>query len=680
MLIWSPADKALIFIVCIAIAIVSSYKLLAVPDLKPGDLATFDAIAPRDAQVIDSAQLQQKRSDLIPLTSVQIIDEEATKELNKQIEAKIIQLELLVENNDFNQIGPFNLTSEERLWIKSQTAESRKQWGKEIIRVSKGILRQGLIKNLAKDQLKASAYFQLSSINFEPPARTLGSKLIANTFSGKDNLRYDPSRSQQLLEELITKQGIPTIEVKKGNRITNKGNFISQKSYDVLDYFGMINRSPKPLAWFWNFGEALSCCIVLLMLMRNEKPFLKSKHALLALGLLLFAQIGKNWFGASISPLQILVPPTLLLSQGIGTRSALAWMSIVSLLWPVPLSSIGEGRLIIAAMTASLVAFQGGQMRNRAQLLQIAVVLPFGALLFEWLLLKTQLIPSNNVWGRLTPNAEALITESILLGAMLMITILILPIIENTFGLLTRTRLMELADHERPLLRRLSREAPGTFEHTLMICSLAEAGARSIGADVDLIKTGGLYHDIGKLHAPEWFIENQGDGINPHDKLNDPYSSSDILQAHVDEGLKLAKKHRLPSPIADFIPEHQGTLKMGFFFHKAKEKDPHAIEADFRYKGPIPRSQETAILMLADGCEASLRALDLEADEIQASSTIRKIIESRQNDGQLVESSLSRAEIELIIRAFVTVWKRMRHRRIKYPSFSGKSFFASSNS
>ena len=154
-------------------------------------------------------------------------------------------------------------------------------------------------------------------------------------------------------------------------------------------------------------------------------------------------------------------------------------------------------------------------------------------------------------------------------------------------------------------------------------------------------------------------------------------TSADILQAHVDEGLKLAKKHRLPSPIADFIPEHQGTLKMGFFFHKAKEKNPNIKENRFRYKGPIPRSQETAILMLADGCEASLRALDLEADEIQATNTIRKIFESRQNDGQLIESSLSRAEIELISRAFVNVWKRMRHRRIKYPSFSNKTFFNS---
>ncbi len=673
---WSIGAKAILLIFSLLIAIVSSYKLLAVPELKPGDLATFDAIAPRDAKVVDSAELQQKRSDLIPRTSVQVLDQVATEQLKKELKKQINELELLATRNKSDRIGPVNLTTQERTWNSSQTSEERKEWVKGIMDVSDKMLSQGLIKNLAKDQLKDSAYLHLLSLKGNKSAKTLGSKLIANTFYGKSNLRHDPGKSQQLLEELITKQGIPKIEVKQGDLITRKGEVITDKRYDVLDYFGLIKRSPRPLAWFWSFGEALASCFILLMIMRKDKPSLKSKHAVLAFVLFLIAQIAKDWFGAAISPLQILVPPTFLLSQGIGTSTALAWMSIVSLLWPVPVSGIGEGRLIIAALTAALVAFQGGHMRNRAQLLQIAVLLPFSALFLEWILLKTEIFPSNSAWGRLAPNSEALITEALVLGTMLMIAILVLPIIENAFGLLTKARLMELADYERPLLRRLSREAPGTFEHTLMICSLAEEGARSIGADIDLIRTGGLYHDIGKLHAPNWFIENQDDGINPHDELNDPFSSANILQAHVDEGLKLAKRHRLPSPIADFIPEHQGTLKMGYFLHKAREKNPNLPEELFRYKGPIPKSKETAILMLADGCEASLRALDIETNESEATETIRKIFESRKNDGQLVESNLSIAEIEIISRAFVNVWKRMRHRRIKYPSFSRKSLFS----
>ena len=672
---WSIANKTTLLIICLLIAIISSYKLLAVPDLKPGDLSTFDAIAPKDAQVIDSAALQQKRSDLIPRTSVQIIDQSQSLKLKQELIEQLKELELVAESNDSDRIGPINLSIQERNWITIQSKAKRNVWNKEIISLAERMLSQGIIKTLANDQLIESASLHLSRSEIENPAITIGSKLIANTFYGKSNLRHDPGRSQQLLEELITKQGIPNIDVKKGDLIIQKGEPITQKRYDVLDYFGLISRSPKPMEWFFSFSEAIVSCSILILIMRREKPSLKSRHALLALVLLLFAQIAKSWFGAAISPLQILVPPTLLLSQGIGTLSALAWMSVGSLLWPVSVSGIGEGRLIIAAITASIVAFQGGRMRNRAQLLQIAVLLPFSALLLEWVLLETELTPSNSAWGRLAPNSEILITEALVLGAMLMITILILPILENTFGLLTRARLLELADQERPLLRRLSREAPGTFEHTLMICSLAEEGARSIGADVDLIRTGGLYHDIGKLHAPEWFIENQENGINPHDELNNPFSSAEILQAHVDEGLKLAKRHRLPTPIADFIPEHQGTLKMGFFLHKAREKNPNVPEKSFRYKGAIPQSKETAILMLADGCEASLRSLDLSTDEVKANLAIRRIVESRQLDGQLLDSCLSRAEIELIINAFISVWKRMRHRRIKYPMFSKKSFF-----
>ena len=194
---------------------------------------------------------------------------------------------------------------------------------------------------------------------------------------------------------------------------------------------------------------------------------------------------------------------------------------------------------------------------------------------------------------------------------------------ENQFGLVTRSRLLELSDLQRPLLRKLASEAPGTFEHTLMISSLAEEGVRAIGGDIDLARTGSLYHDIGKLHAPQWFIENQS-GTNPHEHLNDPWRSAEILQAHVDEGLKLAQRYKLPKPVAHFIPEHQGTLRMGFFLHKAREQNPNASDKPFRYRGPRPHSKETAVLMLADGCEAALRSMPPETNETEAHSAVRR--------------------------------------------------------
>ncbi len=665
---WSAPYKAGLLVICFVVAIISSWHLLVEPDLRPGILAPFEAIAPKDALVEDSQALQQKRSDLVPRTFVQIIDQESSNQLRELLTRQLEELELVAISEDADRIGPVNLNKQERNWLTKRSKSSRKKWERDVKQASERMLSQGLIKTLAFDQLKDAASLHLSLLGeSESPARSLGSKLITNTFHGKSNLRMDPARSQRLLEELITKQGIPKIQVKRGDLITRKGEPISTQAYEVLDHFGMVSRSPRPITWLCGFGEALASCGVLLLIMRREKPCLQARHGLLALTLLLISQISKVWFGAAVSPLAVIVPPTLLISQGIGTTSALAWMAIASLQWPVSVNGIGEGRLIVACAAATLVAFQGGHIRSRAQLLQMVILLPFGALISEWILLRSQIAPALSAWGKLAPNSEELIHEALFLGAMLMLTILVIPILESTFGLITRARLMELADQERPLLRRLSREAPGTFEHTMMICGLAEEGARSIGADVDLIRTGALYHDIGKLHAPNWFIENQKDGENPHDKINNPYTSADVLQAHVDEGLKLARKHRLPRPISDFIPEHQGTLKMGYFLHLARKNDPSVPESRFRYHGPIPRSRETAILMLADGCEAALRALAQSSTDEEACSTVRTIIESRQLDGQLNESSLTRAEIELVVRSFVSVWRRMRHRRIAYP-------------
>ena len=258
----------------------------------------------------------------------------------------------------------------------------------------------------------------------------------------------------------------------------------------------------------------------------------------------------------------------------------------------------------------------------------------------------------------------------------LLLALLISPTVERLFGMITRSRLLELCDLQRPLLRKLSSEAPGTFEHTLMICGLAEEGVRAIGGDVDLVRTGALYHDVGKLHAPQWFIENQQGGDNPHDHLDDPWRSAEILQAHVDEGIKMARRYGLPQPVADFIPEHQGTLRMGYFWHRAKEQNPNASDRPFRYRGPKPQSKESAVMMLADGCEAALRAMPPETDETQACDGVRRIIHSRHHDGQLDDSGLGTGEIELVVRAFVKVWRRMRHRRIPYPIPARKAFSA----
>jgi putative nucleotidyltransferase with HDIG domain len=672
---WTRLQTAVVLLVCLAVAMASSLPWLIKPDLQPGAIAPFDAIAPKDVLVQDSTALEQQRSSLVAQSVVQVIDPAQTKLLRQRLEQQLIQLQQVAMSGSAARVGPVNMSRAEQQWLSQRTAQEQLDWDSAVRQAATRMLSQGLVSNLAVTQLRQAAKVQLGQAEItNPAARSLATKVLASTLRGSSNLRTDPNLSKQLIEEQLTKQVIPTIEVRKGDLITRKGEPISNQAYDVLDYFGRVRREPQPGIWFQHFTEALAACGVMVLVMRRERPYLEVRHALLAVGILFLVQLAKLWFQGSVSPLAVLVPPTLVLAEGLGTGCGLVWMSVAALLWPEPVNGLSDGRLLIAAVVAAAAALIAGRQRSRGQLLQLTVFLPVGALMGQWLLLQLQPLTGWKAWGSLNPTLDELATESLLLGLLLMLTLLAIPVLESSFGLLTRARLLELADQERPLLRRLSCEAPGTFEHTLMICSLAEEGARAIGADVDLIRTGSLYHDVGKLHAPGWFIENQKDEPNPHDSLNDPFASAAVLQAHVDEGLKLARRHRLPRPIADFIPEHQGTLKMGYFLHEARAKDPNVDESLFRYRGPAPRSRETAVLMLADGCEAALRSLPPDTSDDQARDTVRRLVGARQRDGQLRKSSLSRSEVELVIRAFVQVWRRMRHRRIPYPIPARRGF------
>ena len=653
---------------CSAVAMASSLPWLVEPNLQPGDLAPFDARAPKAALVRDSTALEQRRSTLVARSVVQVIDADQTRELMLRVERQLSQLQQITDSGSSARVGPVNLTADEQEWLKQRTDQQRLAWDNQVRKTAERMLSQGLVSSLAVEQLRQASAMQLDTNLMElESARSVAVKLLVSSLQGSSNLRTDPNLSKQLIEEQLTKQGIPTIEVRKGDLITRKGEPINPQAFDVLDHFGLVRRQARPVIWLGRFTEALAACGVMLLVMRRERPGLEVRQALLALCLLLLVQIAKLWFQNTVSPLAVLVPSTLILTEGLGTSCGLVWMAVAALIWPVPVNGLGDGRLIIAVVIATVGGVIAGRQRSRGQLLQLALLLPIGALMGQWILLQLQPLSGWRPWGNLNPGLDELGADALLLGVLLMISLLMIPMLEGSFGLVTRARLLELADQERPLLRRLSCEAPGTFEHTLMICGLAEEGARAVGANVDLIRTGSLYHDVGKLHAPDWFIENQKDGPNPHDALNDPEASAAVLQAHVDEGLKLARRHRLPRPIADFIPEHQGTLKMGYFLHQAKELNADVDEKRFRYHGPTPRSRETAILMMADGCEAALRSLPPDTSETEAIDTVRRIVESRLLDGQLRKSGLGRAEVELVLQAFVRVWRRMRHRRIPYP-------------
>jgi hypothetical protein len=259
-----------------------------------------------------------------------------------------------------------------------------------------------------------------------------------------------------------------------------------------------------------------------------------------------------------------------------------------------------------------------------------------------------------------------------ILSAVLMIGAL--PYLESAFSITSMIKLLELSNPNQYLLKRLLLEAPGTYHHSLMVGNLAEASAEAIGANPLMVRAGALYHDIGKLKRPEYFVENQRGFENPHDKIA-PVLSSLIITSHVKEGVELARESHLPQTIIDFIEQHHGTGLVKYFFGKALEEDREGnlSEESFRYEGPKPKSREVALVMLADAVEAAVRSLQ-EPSAKDIENMVRMLIRDKLNDGQLDLCELTFRDLDTIARSFCRVLEGVYHKRIEYPETIVKEF------
>lgn len=250
-----------------------------------------------------------------------------------------------------------------------------------------------------------------------------------------------------------------------------------------------------------------------------------------------------------------------------------------------------------------------------------------------------------------------------------MVATIALPPLEHLFQSLTDIKLLELSNMNLPLLKELAVSAPGTYHHSVVVGTLAEKAAEAIGVNPLFARVSAYYHDIGKLRQPQYFVENQKEGHNPHDKLS-PNMSALVLVSHVKDGVAYAKEHGLPQPLIDAIPEHHGTRLIRFFYEKARRaaqaEGRDIDESDFRYPGPKPRSKETAILMLADGVEAISRTLS-DTSPAKLRAMIRRSVKEAVEDEQLNECSITLEDLAKISDAFLSVLAGMHHQRIEYP-------------
>ncbi|MGL5064128.1 MAG: HD family phosphohydrolase [Microcoleus sp.] len=569
------------------------------------------------------------------------------------------------ESGQTYDISLFDLSDAD--WQATQTGMSR---------AVKRMMAQGIPQGLPQEVLQEAAKMQLSD-GVPEVARDLAVEGLTAIL--QPNLARDPVGTKQLAE-LAAQQVKPvTIEVQQGEIVVAAGQEIAPSDFVLLDYFGLSRRGVNWLGLV-GFVCLIGGGIAIVLLVERHYRLRRRDHLLLLLLTLsapLLVSLGLPW--TSLPAIGILA------GSFYGSAVGVTSVGLLSALLPVGLN-VDLIHLAGSAAGGLLGAFMAKRLRSREELalLGVAVGLTQGMVYLLGTLVASA--ASGSIWYVFLGTVGA---QSLAGLAWSVVALGISPYLEHVFDLITPTRLAELANPNRPLLKRLAAEAPGTFQHTLFVASLAEAAARELGCNVELVRTGTLYHDIGKMHDPIGFCENQMGGANKHDTINDPWVSAEIIKKHVTEGLAMARKHRLPKAIQAFIPEHQGTMLIAYFYHQAlqitaKESEDLKLvatdgnspklqiesrqvrEDDFRYSGPIPQSRETGIVMLADSCEAALRSLK-DATHDEALSMVNKILRARWQDNQLVDSGLTREDMSLIAEIFVRVWEQFNHKRIAYP-------------
>ncbi|MEB3309129.1 MAG: HD family phosphohydrolase [Snowella sp.] len=525
------------------------------------------------------------------------------------------------------------------------------------------ILIQGLPPGISQNLLEETLQLQLPT-SLPAIAQKIAQGILLALLSDNHNLTIDKEETKRYAEQAAQSIEPVVISIKRGEIIVKAGQPIEQRQFVVLDGLGLSQRETNWTGLGISAGLAAGAVLIFSSIaQRVYRPLRRRDHillCLLSLSVPAMALLHPRY--ASLPAVGLLVSsfygPTLAVSQVllVGGLSTFATNNIN---WEYTLAGIASG------VMAGLIA---GRLRSRDDLALLGAGvggLQGGVYLVTYLILSTT---ATSIWYAVLPGA---VIYGLLGMAWCIVAIGISPYLERFFDVVTPIRLVELANPNCPLLKRLTTEAPGTFQHTLFVACLAEAAARELRCNVELVRTGTLYHDIGKMHDPLGFIENQMGGPNKHDQIQDPYISVEIIKKHVSEGTEMARRYGLPQVVRDFIPEHQGTLLISYFYHQAKElaeKEGTAIadESLFRYDGPIPQSRETGIVMLADSSEAALRSLKNATPEA-ALIMINRIFKARWRDEQLKDSGLKYEELPIIADVFVRVWQQFHHQRIVYP-------------
>ncbi|AMD94487.1 HD family phosphohydrolase [Leptotrichia sp. oral taxon 847] len=624
-------------------------------DYKVGSVATSDIIAPKNAIYLTDLVDDILQDRILQTTTPEYdkipgVNRQTIISINKFFrEIKLLQTSSDEEIQSYIHRNKYDFTTEDiRNLIKRN--EDYEYTGDISDYVSK-IYSAGILK---KEDLEEVARKKDLEIDY------LDMKLLKNFL--KPNLKINDKETEKKVADSIDFLKNREIKIYKGDIIVRKGEVIDANAYLKLKKLNLIrteDKVKKVIGLTCTFIIAMS--LLYYVLKKNSRDVIESNVyfavciTMIILNLIYVCTFNKFPFIVYLIPFTTLPIITTIL----GNRM---FAAIITFMDMIILSREEFWLFIMIAMSLAAI-YKADKLTNRSDVIKISLFLGIfqSIITFSYGMVNQMEITLIGV----------LIIESVGSGILTgVLTVGLLPYFENTFDILTDIKLLELSDFSHTLLKQLLLKASGTFHHSIMVGALAESAAESIGANATFARIASYYHDIGKMKRPEFFVENQGGGVNPHNKIK-PSLSALILTSHTKDGYIMGKENKLPKEILNVILEHHGTTLTQYFYYKALESGEEVIENNFRYSGPKPSTKESGIILLADTVEAATRTLENKSKE-NIERFIRYLVKTKIEDNQLSNANLTLGEIEKIIQSFVVTLRGVYHERIKYPKMDEK--------
>ena len=674
--------SALLLFVLSAIAVVLMYPREAKfkyefqkgkPWLYPNLVAPFDFAVLKSESAIEEEKAEIRRNKSVFLNYNEEVLEQSLNEYEEAIKSKWpTEKNQRQDPEDFkiaiNTGGAILTEVLDKGVLQPSDDEIYKHYGELLL------TRNGVSNPVNESQfysLKEAGNEILTDIPFEKGTAKFDLMQSALVASLHYNVRYDDETTVRYLQSQLNSI-LPTRgAVQQGELIIFKGNLVDDEKFAKLTSLRRAYEgSLTGFSSYFNLlvGQLSLIAIMFVVLYAFIRQFQASvleditRLTLLLFNILLMVSIGRLVVGFfDVNYIYIVPFPVLaiVLRSFFDTRLAL-FVYLVSMIL-VGFIIPNSFEFIILQMVAGIASIISvGNLYKRSQLfISSAKIMGVYSLTYISLSLVQEGAWENIAWKNLGYFA-----------ANGFLTLMSFPLIffqEKIFGFVSDISLLELSDTNNPLLRELSQKAPGTFQHSLQVANLAEAATLSVGGNALLVRTGALYHDIGKMNRPQYFIENQSTGLNPHDELSFE-ESADIIISHVRDGIRLAKKNNLPDLLVDFIRTHHGTSTVMYFYKQYIQNfpDKEVDLAKFTYPGPKPFSRETAILMMADSVEAASRSLE-KPDHQKIDKLVEGIIDHQMTTGQFENAEITLKEIKEVKKIFKKLLMNIYHVRIQYP-------------